>query len=85
MEQPKKPETSIYTFDSKDEEDLDRRFTYHSPKASQPDRYEILRQNARIFAEHIIRMCPPSRETSLALTNLEQAIMWANASIARNE
>jgi hypothetical protein len=25
------------------------------------------------------------RETSLAMTNLEQAVMWANAAIARNE
>ena len=85
MEQPTTPETSIYPFTSKHEEDLDRRFTYHSPHANQPERYVILRQNARIFAEHITKMCPPSRETSLALTNLEQAIMWANAAIARNE
>ena len=28
---------------------------------------------------------PQSREQSLALTNVEQAIFWANAAIARNE
>jgi hypothetical protein len=28
---------------------------------------------------------PESREQSLALTNLEQAVMWANAAIARRE
>jgi hypothetical protein len=29
-------------------------------------------------------LCPESREKSLAITNLEQAVMWANAAIARN-
>ena len=33
----------------------------------------------------MIASCPDSRELSLALTNLEQAVFWANASIARNE
>lgn len=42
-----------------------------------------IRAAARIAAETILLMCPPSRERSLALTNLEQAVMWANASVAR--
>lgn len=29
--------------------------------------------------------CPPGRERSLAITNLEQASMWAKAAIARNQ
>lgn len=29
-------------------------------------------------------LCPDSRELSLAITKLEEAIMWANASIARS-
>lgn len=30
----------------------------------------------------IERLCPPSRERSLALTNLEQSAMWATKAIA---
>lgn len=64
---------------------LDNNFRYHSPKDDQPARYEALRNKAKEFAELINASCPDSREKSLAITNLEQASMWANASIARNE
>jgi hypothetical protein len=65
--------------------ELERRFTYHAPKSSQPARYERIRNAAKNLAYLIDQACPDSREKSLALTNLEQAVMWANASIARNE
>lgn len=65
--------------------DFERRFTYHAPKGSQQARYERIRNFGKDFAYAVDQMCPNSREKSLALTNLEQAIMWANASIARNE
>lgn len=61
------------------------RFTYHAPFGDQPIRYEMIRDRARNLAEFMSEKCPPSRELSLALTNLEQAVMWANAAIARNE
>lgn len=60
-------------------------FTYHRPKASQPDRYEQLRSDALSLAVRICSLTPTSREQSLALTKLEEAIMFANAAIARNE
>ena len=74
-----------YLLSDTDEEDLAKRFSYHAPKDDQPDRYNDMRATAKLFARRIMRICPPSRERSLALTNLEQAIMWANAAIARNE
>jgi hypothetical protein len=67
---------------------LDQRycnFTYHKPKEDQAVRYEDLRLEAKGLALRILGSCPPSRERSLALTKLEEAVMWANASIARNE
>lgn len=64
---------------------LDNTFTYHAPRADQPQRYEALRSQARALAESICRLTPSSREQSLALTKLEEAIFWANAAIARNE
>ena len=68
-----------------DIQDVRKRFTYHPPKDGQPERYENLREIASEFAAQIMEQCPPSREKSLALTKLEEAVMWANAAIARNE
>lgn len=68
-----------------EQRELDVRFTYHAPKGTQPERYEMLRSEAKSLAKFIVNACPESREKNLALTNLEQAIFWANASIARRE
>jgi len=66
-------------------DDLANRFTYHAPFGDQPTRYEMIRDRGLNLAQFMTEKCPPSRELSLALTNLEQAVMWANAAIARNE
>jgi len=65
--------------------DIENRFTYHKPQNDQPERYVALREAARLLAVMIIESTPTSREQALAITNLEQAIFWANAAIARNE
>lgn len=67
------------------EKDLGVRFTYHAPKGNQPEKYVEIRQKAMYFAGIITSDCPPSRERSLAITKLEEAVFWANASIARRE
>jgi hypothetical protein len=64
---------------------IERDFTYHAPKADQPARYTQLREKAKELALLIANLTPQSREQSLALTHLEQATFYANASIARNE
>lgn len=64
---------------------IDRDFSYHPPKGDQVGRYGEIRDKAREFAHLIAVVTPASREQSLALTNLEQAVMFANAAIARNE
>ncbi len=66
-------------------EQIDNNFRYHPPKDDQQKRYTQIREQAKIVAEVINNNCPESREKSLAMTNLEQAVMWANAAIARNE
>lgn len=60
-------------------------FTYHAPKPGQPERYEQLRAKAKEFALLIVELTPYSREQSLALTELEKSVSFANAAIARNE
>ena len=64
---------------------IDNIFTYHRPFGTQTQRYEDLRNEARGLARTIQAACPESQEKALAITNLQQAIMWANASIAINE
>lgn len=64
---------------------LENNFTYHPPREGQAARYGELRDEAKKLAARILDLCPESRERSLALTELETSIFWANAAIARNE
>lgn len=66
-------------------EEMTSRFTYHAPKPGQPERYEIIRNKAYELAAYIEGACPESREKSIAFTKIEEAVMWANAAIARRE
>ena len=76
----------LYPLDLEMAQRLDREYTYHEPIDNvQIERYVYLRAAARTLAEDIMTMAPRSREQSLALTKLEEAIMWANAAIARHE
>jgi len=68
-----------------DQKQIDNLFTYHAPFGDQAKRYEMIRENAREIAMIINDCCPESREKALAITHLQNAIMWANASIAINE
>jgi len=65
--------------------DINNVFQYHAPKGNQQERYVAIREKAKEFAQLLIDSTPQSREQSVALTNLQQAVMWANASIAINE
>lgn len=65
--------------------DIERTFTYHAPFGTQQARYQQIRERAKALAAEIEASCPESREKSLALTNCQQTVMWANASIAINE
>ncbi len=66
-------------------ERLEKSYTYHPPRGDQPKRYDAIRWSGREYAKMLFDLCPTSRELSLALTKLEEVVMWANASIARNE
>lgn len=65
--------------------EIEKRFTYHPPKDGQPERYQKVRDKAKELAYLLHEECPQSRELSLALTKLEETVMWGNAAIARNE
>jgi hypothetical protein len=68
-----------------DAKDIENRFTYHTPITDQVTRYEQIRNFGHGLATVINNHAPDSREKALALTKIEEAVMWANAAIARNE
>jgi hypothetical protein len=57
----------------------------HKPTVIGIEKIEKIRNYAQMFAEQVAMLCPDSREKSLAQTNIEQATMWAVASIARTD
>lgn len=63
---------------------IDNAFTYHAPKEGQPAKYHAIREKAKELAYLLDELVPDSREKSLAMTKLEESVMWANAGIARN-
>lgn len=67
-----------------DRDDLDNRFAFHPART--PDRqaaHEQVRERCRNLADELLQLVPPGREASLVVTHLEEAMMWANAGIAR--
>jgi len=59
-------------------------FAYHAPTGNKAQSHELVRNKCQFLAQTLDSLCPPSRELSLAKTKLEEAMMWANAAIARN-
>lgn len=65
--------------------DLERRFSHHPPPNEETGQtHARVREILLEAADEIVTLTgASSREQSLAITNLEQAMMWANADIAR--
>lgn len=64
-------------------DELETRFTYVAPTEGQIPKFQKIRHDALELARVISDSTPPCREQSLAITKLEEAVMWANAAIAR--
>lgn len=64
--------------------DLERRFAYHAPTGDKASMHELARDACHRAALAINDLAPDGREKSQAVTHLEDAMMWANAAIARN-
>lgn len=64
--------------------ELENRFTYHPPKPDQVETYERIRAAGLELATLIVDLTPGSREQSLSITHIEDAVMWANAAEARH-
>ena len=68
-----------------DENDIENRFSYHAPSSDEVrNTHEIIRNRLRVLAHSLNGALPECREKSLAITHLEEAMMWANAAVARH-
>lgn len=65
--------------------EIELRFANHPAKGNQRERYSALWGEAKKLAYHIKANSPASREQSLALTHLEDAVMCTIAAISRRE
>lgn len=66
--------------------ELDKRFDHHPPLEEDTiHRHEEIRRHGKMFAYAVTQLVPEGREQSMALTDIEDAVMHANAGIARNQ
>lgn len=63
--------------------DLEHRFKFHPADAEKAKRHEKVRDECKQLAATVKMMVPPGREQSTAISKIEEAMMWANAGLAR--
>ena len=63
-------------------DELNLSLTNHTPGPDAIAQIERIRDAAKALGTAILRECPPSRERSVALTEMETAVMWAVKSVA---
>lgn len=63
--------------------DLAHRFTYHPPTPEQPEVYALIRDTGFYLALLIEAVGTSGPETTRAIQAVEEAVMWANAAVAR--
>lgn len=64
---------------------IDRSLTNQPPTAEQIERIELLRRVGKTLGTAIVEQTPTSREQSLAITKLEECVMWAVKAIVLEE
>lgn len=77
-------EATYKPFRDEVDKDIENCFMYHAPKPGQQEVYIEIRNAAKELAYLINQKVPKSRERSLAMTKLEEMVMWANTGVARN-
>ena len=65
--------------------DLEQRFTRHELSREKRASIEEIRDCAKNFAYLIAMTVPDGREKSLAITKIEEAVMWANKGISQQK
>lgn len=63
--------------------DIEELFSYHPSNSSDAVRaHTLIREDVKTTAHFLNNVLPESAEKTLAIRALQQALMWANASIA---
>lgn len=65
-----------------DKDAIEDIFSYHPPVGGQVDRYNAIREGAKVFALIILENTPSSADQTVAIRKLRESVMTANASIA---
>jgi hypothetical protein len=65
--------------------DINNRFEFHPADEEKAANHECVRQMCCELAHSLNELLPEGREKSLAITNLEETMMWANAALARHQ
>lgn len=71
-------------FEKPTEEQLANRFMHHPPVGNQIERYGAIRAGCLDLARLIVKLTPCSPEQARALNAVDEAMMLANAAIARS-
>ena len=65
--------------------DLENRFAYHKADTDElVAAHGAVRQKHKALARWVHKNVPDGREKDKAITNIEQAMFWANAAVARH-
>jgi hypothetical protein len=64
------------------DEELNERFGYHPATQKSAPEHAAVRMLFLETAKQVRDMCPPGRDLSLALTELQSAMHWTNSAIA---
>jgi len=68
-----------------DSKDLENRFAFHAATTEEKrNDHTSVRASCHVLAVHLNNLLPEGREKSLAITHLEEVMLWGNASLARN-
>jgi hypothetical protein len=65
-------------------DEIERRFGFHPATPEVVETYRAIRAAFKALAVEVSGLTPQSREASLFLTSLQEAQMWAIASVATN-
>lgn len=68
-----------------DAKDIAHRFAFHAATTEEKrDAHTSVRQHCRELADFLNERLPEGREKSLAMTHLEEVMLWGNAALARD-
>ena len=67
-----------------DQDDINNRFMYHPPSDTRAAKHVMIREHGKALVELINEEVPDGREKENAIMRIEEAVMWANAGLARS-